>query len=1698
MPDLDKYSPNTPFVPQDFGKVNLSDVFIPSVDLPTVNTPNTDSGDGGGDNAWSFLLKKTGRNPFAGLGIVPAGPAAVDDYYTNRKFTSEADSYQFGSKYKDLGFLIGRDNEDLFAKHESIFGEAFNATVRLLDKTGAYALQGFGFLGGLVGIGNKHNNYHSGSGFANWIAGASDNALALWGKGWADNVDNIYRPIYNEAADRNKGFFKRMISDAEFWTGDVVDGAAFLGSAYLTSGLGKILDLGTKAVRATASLRGLNFADEATALSTEGLAGMSESTSLSGGATAIEGGAQAVPNAFSPTAGQVISQVSKEAGNFANARKINMYVSALINTGSEAMFEASNLKDETVDKLLAAKNPDGSAKYTPEQAKNISARGARNSFLLNMLVLMPSNLWETRIFYGKANSSAVRNAESSLIRRGTGLLDKAEIAKRTFGQKGLSYLKNLGEGIVAEGLWEENIQLAIERMNQDQENIDSGFFTNIGKVLNQYGKQTSAAFSGNDSEAAMNIGLGGLIGGGMGFVSHVRDVKAIKRDVTNFNSFINHFRATAKDLYEKDGDGNVKLDSNGLPVINTKNVLSYISSMDKTLKVSELADNLKDKHMDILHSIVDNENIAKLIKGYADHGLADDLIQKLEDAKGFKPEDLMLLGLNPNKKDNTTRLDDIKKKATSYKNIYDNIEKNFIVRLRNDDRYGSKARLMKDKLYYLSTRAQNLDELKKQVDTRKETSSSEIALRYNGENDSLVDRLNDLYTNYTSSKKRADYLSSEQRRITDGRLGLNDNTEETIPIKEGVTLTRKKPRKVAPQEQYTGTDEQDLSDAMSAVTNSEKEFKDFLEENKDSLKNIKKNADGSFRYEIPEKNRLMYDEGVMKDQNISKDLEMSRNATLNVFNRISDIKYGERYFDQKYTKNQQALASQIVNDEDDQVEENLQDEPTPPPEGPQTAGEEQPTREPIRSREEENDAVDELNELKREKESLQKEDATLEDEARIDEIDKQIKDIEDNLDGIDDSRVESEIGGSTNIPIEKKEDYKEVLKQIEKNKRRVIKRDGFYEIDGEKYGKVSDLIGNVVPEELRSGLQNALAAGYTVDSVVKAYFDGTLNSEDFKNQIATKISEDALNRLTKQLDVISNKLNDDGIEIVASNVVTWDPILKVAGEIDILGVDKKGNFKIFEIEARQGRIWAQIATKTGRGPAIYEMSQKQLSAYRNLFANQYGHVPNNISVLFPVDVKYDKTNTSGFIDDVKLKREIRYTPTANVQIKSKIFQPIRIGSKYDGYDMTSLFINSFIPKTLENAKDKLRFLLRNEKFETIKKGLVLKVKEAEQSFQDAYNNQQRIIAGESVDGYKIEKHPQLNLYSLKGNKEIKLEYNGQLIGFMQPMPTLAYKDEAGKFHSLDENTALDIYKEVTGNSEQTYGEFTNITKAYKSAYNSLIEQIKAGEETTIPNADLQKMFDIQMSYGELDLVGVGKARPDLNDLVVNGIKVGNKSVVTVINLDENDAVRVMMDKNTRSKNTGKKFQEVDSWANANLENLKKVMTNKSGERVTNYVAVVETPDGKFHPLALRQKADAKLSETEDYIPDLGSKFTSSTSKNVFKNENVALIPKNSAGTEANIKLKGDNIISDIFTAEDINSLEKFGLDITEVTSSRSVDESIGDFISSLNDFQLKKVNSLFAAYSLTNDELKTELIDDFNAGNWSSMEDYLEQIKCDL
>ena len=275
-------------------------------------------------------------------------------------------------------------------------------------------------------------------------------------------------------------------------------------------------------------------------------------------------------------------------------------------------------------------------------------------------------------------------------------------------------------------------------------------------------------------------------------------------------------------------------------------------------------------------------------------------------------------------------------------------------------------------------------------------------------------------------------------------------------------------------------------------------------------------------------------------------------------------------------------------------------------------------------------------------------------------------------------------------------------------------------------------------------------------------------------------------------------------------------------------------------------------------------------------------------------------------------------------------------------------------------------------------------------------------------------------------------------------------------------------------------------------YSDLMNRLQqaGGKEITLNAEDLKDIADLKMSYGELDLLKSKENRPNLGDLKFPGVKVGSKYVPVVVNVDDNDNIKVLMDKGRKGKNAFNKYQQVDKWANANVDKIIAAMTEKNtGARLTDNVGIIETPDGEYKIISLRTKEGVDLSKEDDFVENLGSKVTASTNKNVFKNEGIMIVPKES-DEKLNIGLKENAILSQIYKGEDASVIEKTATESPVQSSVTSTEQQIDDFLedSKKNQQLTEDLNDL----KLNNREA---ILLDYQNGDWSSIEDYIENLK---
>lgn len=223
-----------------------------------------------------------------------------------------------------------------------------------------------------------------------------------------------------------------------------------------------------------------------------------------------------------------------------------------------------------------------------------------------------------------------------------------------------------------------------------------------------------------------------------------------------------------------------------------------------------------------------------------------------------------------------------------------------------------------------------------------------------------------------------------------------------------------------------------------------------------------------------------------------------------------------------------------------------------------------------------------------------------------------------------------------------------------------INLDGY---QGKTDAKSRDAIVNIVRDKMSgTNSQRALDAGSAIDSIIRQYF--TVRDVS-KIARPSNMSESAFIDLITTLNRVKSNMEQMGERFLADNIVLFQKYpdgTRVAGEVDILSVDKDGNFRIYDVKTsrysfydftdRYGHKVNYFTTPS----ATQRMSAKdyytlQLSAYKNLFESQYG-VPVTKLAVMPFVLSYNKENVSSVQSEKGIP--IAYNPAVNVPLASAV------------------------------------------------------------------------------------------------------------------------------------------------------------------------------------------------------------------------------------------------------------------------------------------------------------------------------------------------------------------------------------------------------------------------------------------------------------
>lgn len=572
----------------------------------------------------------------------------------NPKYGSrEAQVYNFSKdqykKYIDepYGFIPGGvDNDDFYSDQEGFWGYTGKFVPRLALRVGAKLGQTLGFIWGVGSETVKYtgdvlglNNYEG-----SVIGNAADNAVSKYFREGEDYLKNeSWFKTFNSLEDRDKGFWGRFFTDKEMWSEDIIDGAAFMGAAWIPGmtlskiGFGKMVTKGMYKI-----------------------------------------GGKPIAN---PSVLGSVEEVAAGTNYFTNAQKIanniDKYSAWGIATMSESLFEAKEMKDRIYESLafdefgLPRINPNTGRPYTEQEKKDIATGGARNGFLMNAILLSFTNLAELPYaskLFGIGKKVGVSAGVGAGLTGGTTLADQvaAKVPKKGWqsfldGNYG-TFAKGATSGIIREGFVEENAQLAIQRLNEfygaNGRIVDMLDFSTLTGLTSDTFNQAYKAVKGDDPEAAMNIGLGGFLGG---LMTGAQTRSQAKRDKIDRAMAIERYNEAQESWYKfgniyqtetvtkTDENGNqvteerIVFDSQGQPVEDQNKIAAVLSG------AKGYTDQLKDSEAlaevnPFLRNMLRDKAFAELVRAHIGLGIEDTLVKKLDGLQTADPVDLAKLG----------------------------------------------------------------------------------------------------------------------------------------------------------------------------------------------------------------------------------------------------------------------------------------------------------------------------------------------------------------------------------------------------------------------------------------------------------------------------------------------------------------------------------------------------------------------------------------------------------------------------------------------------------------------------------------------------------------------------------------------------------------------------------------------------------------------------------------------------------------------------------------------------------------------------------------------------------------------------------------------------------------------------------------------------------------------------------------------
>lgn len=219
----------------------------------------------------------------------------------------------------------------------------------------------------------------------------------------------------------------------------------------------------------------------------------------------------------------------------------------------------------------------------------------------------------------------------------------------------------------------------------------------------------------------------------------------------------------------------------------------------------------------------------------------------------------------------------------------------------------------------------------------------------------------------------------------------------------------------------------------------------------------------------------------------------------------------------------------------------------------------------------------------------------------------------------------------------------EIMEVIEEESQKFKKSNDnkTYQKEGLNYERVTSIISfdssalNDIFDENNPWHTPSTNIGTTMDEIVRDFFTGRIKKHDDTYilegnkgnveayQVYPNVSRKDLKSFLRQLESFKKGLDDSGITIMPRDVTVSGTVgiidmqgnthnIRVAGTLDLLGVDKQGNWHIYDMKTFRGK---EIKGEKLRS---YE---RQLTLYRTLLQQKYGIKVKSLNII-PIQVSY--------------------------------------------------------------------------------------------------------------------------------------------------------------------------------------------------------------------------------------------------------------------------------------------------------------------------------------------------------------------------------------------------------------------------------------------------------------------------------------------